>query len=216
MSEDARIDASELVRRTNILYFQSRAYEHTYWMGIRTAKCPMDMWAYQEIMFSSKTDLVIETGTLLGGSALFFAHMLDILGRGRVVSIDINHEEKLPQHPRIEYIVGSSTSSGVLDQVNEISKTAESVMVVLDSDHKAPYKYEELNAYQHLVTEGSYLIAEDSAFDFYPAWPEFGPGPATAVKKFMEHNDSYEIVRDWEKHMLTFSPAAFLRKKPTS
>ena len=70
-----------------------------------------------------------------------------------------------------------------------------------------------MDLYSEFVTAGSYIIAEDSTFDFFPAWPEFGPGPAAAIKEFVKDNDQFEIDRSREKHMITFSPIAFLRRK---
>lgn len=207
-----QVSAADVQRLANIHYFRSGVFQHTEWMGVRTAKCPMDMWVYQELMVRTRTDLVIETGTWEGGSALFFAHMLDQLGEGRVLSVDLQLPESLPKHPRIEYLKGSSISDAVVEQVRQAARAARSVMVILDADHKAAYKLQELKVYEEFVTTGNYLIAEDSTFDYFPAWPEFGPGPAQAVKDFMQDNPRFTVDRAQERHMLTFCPAGFLRK----
>jgi len=211
-----KIDAKEVIRLANIIYFRSQVYEQTYWMGIKTAKCPMDMWVYQELMFQLKTDLFIETGTLQGGSALFFAQMFDLMGKGKVITIDIdgdNNNSNRPKHPRIKYITGSSIDPDIVAGLIPDVEAAESVMVMLDADHRAPFKLQELQLYSPLVTAGSYIIAEDSCFDEFPAWPEYGPGPAAAITEFIEGNDEFEIDRSPERHMITFSPRAFLKKK---
>ena len=205
-------EIQEIIRLANILYFKSKVYEDTKWMGIKTAKNPLDMWVYQEIICKLNADIIIETGTYHGGSALFFANILDVLGKGKILSIDLNIPNSLPKHDRIEYIEGSSTSESVIEQVSEISKNSKSTMVILDSDHRASHKLLELSLYAKFVTKGNYLIAEDSCFDYYPAWPEFGEGPAIAVKQFMENNVNFEIDRTKEKHLITFSPKAFLKK----
>lgn len=205
-------EVNEIFRLANIIYFRSQVYEKTYWMGIKTAKCPMDMWIYQEIMFNLKPDLIIETGTLSGGSALYFAQMFDLIGKGKVLTIDINKHPDLPTHPRIKYITGSSTSVETLSLVEKEVKDKKSVMVILDSDHHADYKLKEMELYGKYVTVGNYMIAEDSCFDEFPAWPEYGPGPAAAIKKFMHKNTSFEIDRSKENHMITFAPKAFLKK----
>ena len=204
---------TEVMRLANIIYFRSQVFEHTEWMGYKVAKCPMDMWVYQEMMHKLQTDLLIETGTLLGGSALFFAQMFELMGRGKVLSIDIELNSDLPQHPRIEYIKGSSIAPEVLDRARAAAAEANSVMVLLDSDHKAPYKHEEMRCYADFVTQGSYLIAEDTCFDAFPAFPEYGPGPAAAVQKFMAGNSDFEIDRSLERHLITFVPGGFLRRK---
>ncbi len=206
-------EAQEIIRLANILYFKFGSYEKTKWMGLQAAKCPMDMWVYQELMHQMNTDLLIETGTLMGGSALFFAHMFDILGRGKVVTVDIEKQSNLPKHPRIHYINGSSIDPAVLSEIRNFSEQSKSTMVILDSDHKANYKLKELNAYSEFVSPGNYMIAEDSAFDYYPAWPEYGPGPATAVRDFMQQNQQFKVDRQQEKHLITFAPMAFLQKQ---
>ena len=205
--------AAEILRLANIIYFRSQVFDRTEWMGHRAAKCPMDMWVYQELMHKLETDLLIETGTLLGGSALFFAQMFDLMGRGKVISIDIDIKDDLPQHPRIEYIEGSSVATEVLGRIATASEAADSVMVLLDSDHAAPYKYEEMQQYAKFVTAGSYMIAEDTCFDAYPAFPEHGPGPAEAVHKFMRNNSDFEVDHSLERHMITFVPGGFLRRR---
>ena len=208
-------DAQEILRLANIIYFRQKAYESTSWMGCPAAKCPMDMWMYQELIYALKTDLLIETGTLFGGSALFFANLFDLIGHGKVISVDIKLQENLVQHPRIEYLEGSSVDDKILSKVSEFANDSQSVTVLLDSDHKADYKLQELNAYSKFVTDGNYIIAEDTCFDYYPAWPEYGPGPAHAVKAFLEQGDEFELDRKPEHHLITFAPMAFLKKKKT-
>ena len=204
---------AEILRIANIIYYRSKVFERTKWMGHNAVKCPMDMWVYQELMHSLETDLLIETGTLLGGSALFFAQMFELMGRGKVISIDIEPGDDLPRHPRIEYIEGSSVAAEVLDQVRSACDTAASVMVLLDADHAAAYKYKEMQAYAGFVTPGSYLIAEDTCFDAYPAFPEYGPGPAAAVHRFVSENPDFEVDHSLERHLITFVPGGFLRRK---
>ena len=204
---------AEVLRLANIIYFRSKVFEHTEWMGYKAVKCPMDMWVYQELMHSLGTDLLIETGTLLGGSALYFAHMFELMGKGKVISIDIELRDDLPQHPRIEYIEGSSVAEDVLARVGEACEAAESVLVLLDSDHTAAYKCEEMRRYADFVTPGSYMIAEDTCFDAFPTFPEYGPGPAAAVKEFLAGNANFEVDRSLERHLITFVPGGFLRRK---
>lgn len=206
-------DVQEILRLANIIYFRQQTYEKTHWMGIKTAKCPMDMWVYQELIHKLNTDLLIETGTHLGGSALYFAHLFDIIGNGKVITVDIQPTSDLPKHPRIEYLHGSSLDPDILETMEKQAAQANSVMVILDSDHKAGHKLKELEQYSRFVTQHNYIVAEDSCFDYYPAWPEFGPGPATAVRDFMRSNNNFEVDRSQELHLFTFAPMAFLRKK---
>src|SRR4051794_34061065 len=104
-------------------------------MGVGCLKNPLDLWVYQEIVWETRPDLVVETGTAAGGSALYLAHIMDLVGHGRVVSIDLQPADR-PRHERIRYLEGrSSTDEGVVRAVAEIAAGSKGTMVVLDSDH---------------------------------------------------------------------------------
>ena len=97
--------------------FPEQTFANTYWMGTLTIKCPLDLWVYQELIHELQPDVIIETGTYAGGSALFLASMCDLVGNGRILTIDIETNNTRPQHPRIQYIQGDSTSPTILHQV---------------------------------------------------------------------------------------------------
>jgi len=185
----------------------------TSWMGVGLLKCPLDLWIYQEIMFEMKPDLIIETGTHNGGSALFFSHLFDILGKGEIITIDVNRPANPPQHPRITYITSSSTDPNTVNRVRERAAGKSSVMVVLDSDHTAPHVLNEMHAYHSLVTPRNYMIVEDTNINGHPALPGWGPGPFEAIQAFMKQNQDFEIDYGCEKLHLTMNPCGYLRKK---
>ena len=157
-------------------------------------KCPLDLWSYQEILHEVRPELIIETGTYQGGSALFLASICDLLGEGEVLTIDVDRREGRPRHPRITYLTGSSTSNAILRQVRRRAKGASRVLVILDSGHAKDHVLAELDAYAPLVTPGSYLIVEDTNLNGHPVDSDHGPGPAEAVAEFLEGNDAF--VRD--------------------
>lgn len=109
--------------------------------------------------------MIIETGTRYGGSALYFASLLDLVGHRRVVSIDIETRQDWPQHPRVTYICGSSVSPEVVQQLATRLDSNAGRMVVLDSDHRKAHVDEELKIYSRFVTPGQYLIVEDTAIN---------------------------------------------------
>lgn len=201
-----------LVRQANIQYFRGGAYMRTTWMGVPTAKCPGDMWMYQELICALRPDVLVETGTWAGGSALYFAHVFDQLGHGRVLTIDVDAGTDRPAHPRITYHHGSSVDPATVTMVAEAVRGAGPVMVILDSDHRRDHVLAELRSYAPLVTPGSYLIVEDTTIDHHPAWPEHGPGPAAAVEQFLAEHPEFEADRDREHHLLSFAPGGFLRR----
>jgi cephalosporin hydroxylase len=187
-------------------------WANTFWFGVRVYKCPLDLWVYQEIVHETKPDVVIETGTLFGGSALFFACMFDLLGNGRVVTIDLKPRPARPHHNRITYITGSSTSNEVIRCVQDLVGSANKVMVVLDSDHTAPHVLREIRMYSPMVTKDAYLIVEDTSVNGNPVLPDFGPGPKEAVEEFLKENTDFAQDKTREKFGLTFCPGGYLRR----
>jgi cephalosporin hydroxylase len=185
----------------------------TYWMGIQVVKCPFDLWNYQEIMFEMRPDFILETGTHNGGSALYLAHICDLLGKGEIVTMDIGVMPNRPEHPRITYVTGSSTDPRAVEYAQKRAQGKSSIMVILDSDHTQQHVYNEMKAYHGLVTPGNYLIVEDTNVNGHPVRPDFGPGPFEAVQQFMQENQDFEIDYAREKMKLTMNPCGFLRKK---
>src|SRR5437016_1358149 len=136
------LTASNIWSRSRMLEAFHRYYydrtdtwsERTYWFGATVEKLPMDLWTYQELLAETKPDVILEMGTFKGGSAYFFASLFDLIGRGRVITVDIAPQASLPIHPRITYLTGSSTSDEIVSKIKSLVKPCERVMVVLDSD----------------------------------------------------------------------------------
>ncbi|MGI0056055.1 MAG: cephalosporin hydroxylase family protein [Nitrosarchaeum sp.] len=190
----------------------SRIWQKTTWLGTSALKLPTDLWIYQEILYDVKPDLIIETGTMYGGSALFLATICDVIKKGSIVSIDINRKDSFPVHERIKYITGSSTDEKTVDQVKNMIKPNDKVMVILDSDHTKNHVLDELKIYSRLVSKDNYLIVEDTAINGHPVEPNFGDGPMEAVKEFLKTHDEFEIDKDKEKFLLTWNPNGYLKK----
>ena len=194
------------------LYYNSpdRTWQNTFWMGISAQKCPLDLWVYQEILWEIRPDLILECGTAQGGSALFLASICDLLGRGKVISIDIEDRKDRPLHQRIEYWLGSSIQEEIMARVKAEAANKEKVMIILDSDHSKEHVLRELHLYSPYVSRGSYLIVEDTNINGHPVLPEFGPGPMEAVAEFLEGNPGFVIDEGKEKFFMTFNPRGFL------
>jgi len=187
-------------------------YNNTRWLGVSTQKSPLDTWIFQELLFEVKPDVMVETGTYKGGSSFYYASLMDLLRHGRVLTVDIEDYPGKPDHPRVTFFLGSSTSSKTLDQLRAAIAPGEKVMVTLDSDHHAPHVAEELRLYSELVTPGSYLIVEDAHFNGHPILPGFGPGPYEAVEDFLRTHPNFERDRTREKFGMTFNPGGWLKR----
>jgi cephalosporin hydroxylase len=201
----------DTVTRFHLLSFYGGALQQTYWLGTPILKSPLDCWVYQELIHDLRPDLIIETGTDLGGSALFLASICDLVNHGRVMSIDIRRASRVT-HPRITFLVGDSTSVEILDQVRRAAAGAGHVMVILDSDHHAAHVGRELRAYREFVTPGSYLVVEDTNVNGHPVMPEHGPGPFEAVDEFLREDSEFQVDKSREKFLMTYFPNGFLRR----
>ncbi len=200
----------ELKRKSLDWMLHADQYKYTYnfnWMGRPIIKFPSDIMLMQEIIWDIKPDLIIETGIAHGGSIVFSASMLELLGGDReVVAVDIDirqhNREKIEAHPmnkRIHMIEGSSTDPAVLDRIRERAKGKKCVMVALDSLHTHNHVLDEMRLYAPLVTVGSYLVLPDTFIEYFPKgyydnrpW-DVGNNPMTALRAFMQENDDFVI-----------------------
>jgi|SRR5579862_6245200 len=214
------LEEHEVVRRFHELYYQRwQAGADTInlsWFGYQILKCPLDLWIYQELLVRSRPDIVVECGTYEGGSALFLAMVLDHIGHGEVITIDIKERQGRPRHPRIAYLTGSSTDPLIVAQIKQRVGNSR-VMAILDSDHREPHVLDELRIYSELVHPGDYLIVEDTNVNGHPAFPGFGPGPMEAVEKFLSSTGGFVVDERCERFLMTLHPRGYLRRKePTT
>ena len=185
---------------------------NTFWLNVPVAKCPLDLWVYQEIISETKPDVIIETGTAYGGSALFLASICDLANHGRIITIDVEAQPGRPEHPRVEYLQGSSASAEVFARLKQLVNAEDRVMVILDSDHRAEHVRRELEIYAPLVSVDCYLIVEDTNINGHPVSPLYGNGPMEAVEQFMTGQKDFVIDRQREKFFMTFNPKGYLRR----
>lgn len=209
-----RSTQEQTINNFHRMYYDSNVYRRTYWRGVETQKCPLDLWIYQEILHELRPDVVVETGTFSGGSAYYLASLFDILGGGRVITVDLEPQPNLPLHPRITYVSGlSSTAPEAVSKVKSMIEAGESVMVILDSDHSKKHVLDELRIYAPLVTAGQYLIVEDTNVNGHPALAEFGPGPMEALDAYLKEDGSFDIDSGREKFFMTFNPRGYLKRR---
>ena len=210
-------------------FIESCRHKYSYyftWLGRPIIQFPQDIMAMQEIIWKIKPDLIIETGIARGGSIIFYASMLELLGfDGQVLGIDIdirNHNrveiERHPMFKRITMIEGSSTDEEIVKKVYDFANNKQKVMVLLDSNHTHDHVFRELKLYSHLVKKGSYLVVFDTIIekmpkDFFPDRP-WGKGnnPMTAVLEFLKGTDRFEPDKEIEdKILITVAPNGYLK-----
>jgi cephalosporin hydroxylase len=207
------------LKKFHIHYEEERLWEKTSWLGVPAWKLPFDAWIIQELIYKVKPDYIIETGTGHGGSALFYASICELLGKGKVITIDI--EDKRSAYcedtqeiadKRIIFLLGSSIDSITISSIYYTLHPDAKVMVLLDSWHTKDHVLAEMILYSPLVSIGSYLIVEDTHVNGNPVPWDYGEGPMEAVKEFLSNEDDFVIDKDCEKLMFTFNPNGYLRR----
>lgn len=196
-------------------YYYSKVWADTYFLGKKVFKCPNDLWIYQELIWDIKPDVIIECGTFHGGSALYYAKLFDMMDLpGEILTIDVDAMPDMPEHIRITYLLGSSTSEEILQKVKAFIKNKKKVMVILDSDHTKDHVLKELELYHGFVTKESYLVVEDSNINGHPVYSGFGqgPGPWEAMEAFLPSHPEFVPDKTKEKFMMSFNPNGYLKK----
>ena len=218
------------LRIANERYFESivtSEYVRNFtWMGMPILQLPSDLMVMQELIWKIKPDYIIETGVAFGGMLVFYASILEAIGEGKVVGIDIDPREanmKALEHHRLKHrisvVKGSSIERKVIEGVyNQVNRDV--VMVSLDSNHTEEHVLQELVSYSPLVSIGSYIVVFDTSIEFYHKldknqdrlWGK-GNNPYTAVQKFMDGNDEFVVDKEIEVRAgITAAPGGWLRR----
>lgn len=220
---------SNVLSVTREWFMHATKYEYSYhfnWLGSPIIQFPQDIMAVQEIIWRVRPDLIVETGIARGGSLIFYASMLELLGTdAEVVGIDIDiraHNRKAieahPMNKRITMLEGPSTDESIVNEVRNLAHGKERVLVALDSNHTHSHVLRELELYSPLVRKGSYLIVFDTVIEDMPEhlytdrpWAK-GDNPKTAVWEFLRTNDRFEVDKGIEnKLLITVAPDGYLR-----
>jgi cephalosporin hydroxylase len=212
-----RVLDSRTIRNFHEIVYYRNIWATTRWMGYRAMQYPTDLIVKQEIIAEVKPVLLIECGTADGGSALFYAHVFDLIGKGRVMTIDIEPRENLPVHPRIQYVTGSTVAPETVALVRAAVAQADgAILVILDSLHACGHVLAEMDIYHTFVTPGSYMIVEDGEINGHPVFtefkPDFGPGPYEAVMQFLPKHPNFEPDLSCERYLITHHPKGYLRR----
>jgi cephalosporin hydroxylase len=204
-----------------------KQYEYNFtWLGRPIIQYPCDIIAMQELIWEVKPDLIIETGIAHGGSIIFSASMLEIIGNGLVIGIDIDirkhNRTEIENHSmfkRIKFIEGSSIDPIIIQQIKKIAETKHRILVFLDSNHTHEHVLQELKLYSQFVSKDSYIIVFDTFVEDLPEefsenrpWGR-GNNPKTAVWEFLKTNSDFIMDKNIElKLLVTSAPDGYLRR----
>lgn len=213
MRSDYRRRWSRGLRRWLLRYQKEVAFDKVTWMGLTARKLVLDAWVYQQILFETRPEVVIEIGNAEGGSTKFLANMLDLLGAGEVIAVDIDHSIFRGQHPRVTLVTGDSAALGTVARVAELARGRQG-LVIHDGDHTRGHVLEDLRAYAPFVRPGCYFIVEDGIIDLFRAGDGLGGvnGPLGAVEQFVQEDPRFQIDEAREYFLLTYNPRGYLKR----
>lgn len=220
----------ELLNAANLFNVESNKSRYSYnfsWMGRPIIQYPQDMIAMQEIIWNIKPDLIIETGIAHGGSLIFYASLLELIGKGDIVGIDIeirSHNkaeiEKSSVFNRIHMIESSSVDSTIEARIREFTEGKKVVLVALDSNHTHDHVLSELNLYSQFVTLDSYLVVFDTIVEHLPEnyfnesrpWG-VGNNPKSALSEFLSKNKNFTVDSSIDhKLLISVAPGGYLKR----
>lgn len=221
----------EAFKQSTDLLTKLDQYDYSYlwsWMGVPIIQMPADIMATQEVIWATKPDVIIETGVARGGSVIFMASLLEVMGNGQIIGVDIDirkhNRQSIEEHPmskRITLIEGGSVDADIVEKVEALIPEGARVMVVLDSDHSRDHVLAECRAYGRLVTEGCYLVVADTLVGHLDEenapkkrskiWYK-GDEPLSALNDYMSESDRFEVDEELNgKLVLSSSPGGYLR-----
>lgn len=220
-SEEGFVALANLFTRSG---WQRRiSYEPT-WLGIPIIQTPEDMVMMQELIWKVRPDVIVECGVAHGGALVLYASILELLGKGRAIGVDVEIRKynrlALQSHPlskRFTLLEGSSVEEATVQKVRDMIQPDDTVLVALDSNHTAAHVAKELEMYAPLVTRDSYIVVFDGVMQVLTDAPGGSPdwetdNPWRAIERFIEHHPDFEVDAYYNRLKVTHCPGGFLKR----
>ncbi len=205
--------------------WSQRTYHEIAWLGVPIWQLPQDMMMMQELIWKLRPDVIVETGLALGGSAIFYASLLELIGHGHVITVEVKVQKPVratvAAHPlgkRTTQIEGSSIDDDIVARVRGMIDADARVLVVLDSNHTRAHVRHELEKYSPFVGPDGYVVVFDGnmetladAADGSPEWID--DNPAAATRDFLADHPEFEVDPHYNRLGATYCPDGFLRRR---
>jgi cephalosporin hydroxylase len=194
------------------------------WLGVPVIQTPEDILLMQELIFRVQPDFIVETGVAHGGGLIYYASLMELLGKGKMIGVELEmreHNRKVveshPMSKRIEIVQGDSVSEGTIQKLRSMIPEHSRVIVCLDSNHTKPHVLKELKLYQQFVMPGSYMVVFDTntsrlAEQGVCDKEYLANGPGEAVAEFLKTNDNFVIDKEFNKLYVSTSPDGYLKR----
>jgi cephalosporin hydroxylase len=214
-----------LARQWTKAMWNAELWKQVRWLGVPVLQWPTDLILMQELVAELRPAVIVETGLYLGGTAIYYASLLHLLGiEGRVISIDIQVHPQARSAiagsrfgDRIRLIEGDSKSDAVHTQLQQLLAGESNVLVCLDSDHSHAHTLGELRAFSRYIPVGGYLVLFDTICEELAGAPQGDPAwerdsPMAALRQFLAENPAFSSDPRWGKFLVSFAPGGFLRR----
>ncbi|MBT2415042.1 class I SAM-dependent methyltransferase [Streptomyces sp. ISL-12] len=213
-------------------YWKERERQHVrdVYAGLRIKKFPEDLRMFEHLLWLSRAQVVVELGTHLGGSALWFRDRLRTLaayGRVpediRVVTVDTAQDRVAtllrnadPYFDKdIVLVEADVTDPGVTEAVSRHVPSGARCLVVEDTAHTYRTTYAALQHLSGLVATGGCFVVEDGIVDVPQLRPEGMPGgvvPAIQDWLTTDQGRAFHVRRDLERYGITSHPHGWLQR----
>jgi len=217
VSQAPRLTAENVRTEFFRIYHSKGIQRNTQWLGVPIQQTPTDMWMVQQIVTELRPDFIIETGTLKGGSSLYYASVLSALNASaKIITVDIEDQlagakDYAVFGQKVIPIVANSVAPETVQQISRLVQ-GRPALVLLDSDHHKEHVLKEMRLYAQFVPVGGYMIVFDTDLNGHPVLKSFGPGPMEAVEEFLRRDDRFVSDPAREKFMLTMCANGYLKR----
>ncbi len=178
-------------------------------------KNPFDLALYVTLLERTRPRTLIEIGSYMGGSAVWFADQARSLGFDmQVLSVDLQ-APAITNMPSVQFLQGDARALASTLPPGLMETLPRPFMVVEDASHMASTTAAVLEFFNPWMRAGEYLVIEDGILSDMRVADQYEGGPLRAIDHFLErHPGRYQIDRrlcDYFGTNVTWNVNGYLR-----